>query len=279
MALNPFQMIFGGQDTQSTSVSTPTNLNPFTQSLQGTVNTLGNSPLPTYNGPLTGQMSGNENTLLGNLMTQQSQGGGAAGTNDYLSSVLQGNFMPGSPNGNPFLSGAITAAQRTTMNNLTDTLSRALPGYFTANGQMISPNNKGSGGSSAFDTAAALATQGAANAMGDIASNVSNNAYNTGISQMQGAAGLSQQEISNTINNLQAQSLPRMITELGIERGMSLYQTNLNGVLNLLQTLGGIAKPVIGNTTTSTSTGNQTPGILPDLTNLFKPSGNGGQQS
>lgn len=272
---NLFQDIFGG--SSSTSTSTPTNMNPFTSSLGGSVNTLGNSlagGLPQYTGQLAAPMSGNEGSTLATLMQQTGQGGGVAGTNDYLANVLKGNMMPGSPGGNPFLQSAITGAQRTTMDNLTQTLSRSLPGYFTANGQMISPNNNGQGGSSAFDYAASNATKGAANAMGDIAANMSNNAFNTGVQQQQGAAQLSQAEIGNTVQNLQAQALPRMIQQLGITNGLQLYQTNLSGVLNLLNTLGGIAKPVVGQD--SQSTGTQTPGILPDISQLLsavKPSG------
>lgn len=279
---NLFQDIFGGSTNNQQSTSTPTNMNPFTGSLGGSVNTLGNSlagGLPQYSGPLAAGMSGNEGSTLSTLMQQQGQGGGVAGTNNYLGGVLAGNMMPGSPGGNPFLQSAITGAQRTTMDNLNQTLSRSLPGYFTANGQMISPNNNGQGGSSAFDYAASNATKGAANAMGDIAANMSNNAFNTGVSQMQGAAQLSQQEVQSTIQNLQAQSLPRMIQQMGITNGLQLYQENLSGVLTLLNTIGGIAKPVVGQVGQSTGEATSTPGILPDISNLigsFNKGGGGG---
>lgn len=265
--------IFGGSTQSSTSTSTPTNMNPFTSSLGGSVNTLGTGlagGLPQYSGPLAAGMTGNEASTLGTLQGQVGQGGGVAGTNDYLSSVLGGNYLPGQSQANPFLNAAITGAQRTTMNNLSQTLSRSLPGYFTANGQMISPNNNGQGGSSAFDYAGALATQGAANAMGDIASNMSNSAYNTERGAQQQAVGLSQAEVSNTVQNLQAQALPRMIQQLGITNGLQLFQTNLSGMLQLLQTLGGISQPVIGNTQSSSSTGESSKGIFPDLFSPLK---------
>jgi hypothetical protein len=279
---NVFQDIFGGSTTNQQSTSTPSNLNPFTSSLGGATNTLGSTlagGLPQYNGALTAPITDNQTSLLNNLMTQNSQGGSAPGTNQYLQNVLSGNFMPGSSSGNPFLSASITAAQQPTINNLSQTLSRSLPGYFTANGQMLSPNNNGQGGSSAFDTAAALATQSAATTMGNIASTISSNAYNTGVQQMTAAAGLSQQEIQSTISNLNAQALPQMIQNLGISNGLQLYQENLSGVLNLLSTLGGISKPIIGNTTQSTGTTDQTNGILPDLTALFNPKGGGSGQA
>lgn len=294
--IDPFSAVFGGSNTSSTqqansnavsnsnsvSNSTPSNFNPFTGSLGGLVNNVASNGLPSYNGALTAPLSGNENSVLASLMQQQGQGGGVAGTNTYLQDVLAGKYMPGSVNGNPFLQQAITAAQQPTMNNLSSTLSRDLPGYFTANGQMISPNNNGQGGSSAFDTAAALATQSAATTMGNIASTISSGAYDQGIQQQTAAVSLSQQEVQNTVANLQAQSLPRMITDLGIQNGLSLFQTNLSGILQFLQTLGSTAQPVLGNTSNATgtsasnsqsnsnatSTADSTPGILPDISSL-----------
>lgn len=260
-----FNDIFGGGSTSSTSTSTPQNMNPFTGALQGAVTSLGTSlagGLPQYQGPLSAPMSGNESSMLGTLMGQT---GDATGRNQYLSDTMSGKYLPGQPGGNPFLQDAITAAQRTTMNNLTGTLTRDLPGRFTSAGQFNQANNNGQGGSSAFDMASALATRGAASAMGDIASNMSSTAYGQERQNQNAAVGLSQQEVQTSIANLQAQALPRMIQELGIERGMQLFQNNTQGILQLLQTLGGIAQPVIGNNQTSTSTGDTTKGILPDL--------------
>lgn len=263
-----FTQIFGGGSQQQSS--TPINMNPFTNSLYPQVNALASNlaanGIQKYNGPLYSPMGGNESDMLSQLMQMQSQGGGAPGTNDYLKNVLSGNYMPGKDN--PFLKDYITAAQRGTMNNLTETLSRTLPGYFTANGQMISPNDKGRGGSSAFDTAAALATQSAGKEMGDIATTMSGQAYDQERNRQQQAVGLSQQEVQNALGILQAQSLPRMIQELGIERGLALYQTNTTQLLQLLQTLGGLAAPVVASQ--GQASGSNTPGALAGGTNLLK---------
>lgn len=277
MAVNPFQMIFGGSDTSSTSTSTPQNMNPFTSALQPGITNMATglaaNGLPQYNGPLNAPMGGNEGNILGQLMQQQ---GGPTGRNQYLGDVMGGKYLPGQLGGNPFLQDAITAAQRTTMNNLTQTLTRDLPGRFTSAGQFNQANNNGQGGSSAFDMASALASRGAATAMGDIATNMSNQAFGQERQNQQQAVQLSQQEVQSSISNLQAQALPRMIQELGIERGMSLFQNNVQGILSLLQTLGGIAQPVVGNTQNSTSSGSSTPGIIPDMTALFAPKGKSG---
>lgn len=245
---------------QSTSQSTAQNFNPFTPLLGGNLTGLAQSlsgGLPTYSGQLFSPIGGNESDLLSKLMGMSNTG--VAGTQDYLQKVLAGNFLPGQAGSNPFLEAAITAAQRPTLQGLEDTLSRALPGYFTANGHMIAPNNQGQGGSSAFDTAAALATRGASQAIADIATKMSSDAYGAERTAQQQAVpmslGLTNQEVQSTVQNLQAQALPRMIQELGIERGLTLFQDNLKSLLQLLQTLGGITAPALGNVSASQSTG------------------------
>lgn len=69
---------------------------------------------------------------------------------------------------NPFAQAYIDQAQRQTMQNLEETLSRTLPGRFTQAGHIVQPQ-----GSSAFDRAAAIASRGATQEMGDIASRIS----------------------------------------------------------------------------------------------------------
>lgn len=278
------QNIFGGsnQSSQSTSTSTPSNytapglsaidnsslpaalqqlLQAFGGQASGAGNPIGNAT-PTTQAPLSSQ----EQSLLGTIGQQV---GPNTASSSWINSVLSGAQMPGQPGGNPFLSSAITAAQRPTMQNLTSTLSQALPGQFTAAGQFVNPNNTGSGGSSAFDTAAALASNGAANTMGDIAANVSNNAYNTGIQEQTAAAGLDQNEVNNTISALQASALPRLIQQNGLDQGLSLFQSQTSNLLSFLQSLGAIGAPTLANTTTSqsTGTGSSSKGIIPDLYN------------
>lgn len=279
MGLNLLQDLFGGSNTQTQSTSTPSNFNPFTTSLGGSVNTLGNNlagGLPQYNGNLAASLSPGANSILSSLMGMNSSGGSAGNTNSTLANLIGGGNLPGQPNTNPAISQAITAAQLPTMENLTQTLTKDLPGYFTANGQMIASPGGGNGGSSAFDSAAALATQSASNAMAQIAGNITGTALTSGEQQQTAALQLSQQEIQSSVSNLQAQALPQMIAQQGIQNGLQLFQENLQGMLQVLQTLGGIAQPVLGNTQQSTSNTESTGGIIPGVTNLFKSNGSGG---
>jgi hypothetical protein len=211
---------------------------------------------PSYGGPLTSPIGGNEQATL-DMLQKNTMNPNDRGAGDLLSSTINGNFLPGGPNGNPFLSAAIQAAQRPTLQGLTDTLSQALPGRFVANGQMIQPNSTNNGGSSAFDRAAAIATRGAADAIGNIATNMSYQGYNDERQRQAQAVdqsgSLTTQQVDNTIKNLQAQALPRLIQENGIDRGIQLFQQQTQSLLQLLQTLGAISAPALGQQSSSQS--------------------------
>lgn len=224
---------------------------------------------------------------------------GANATPESLTSfaqMLQGAAQqPGyqANEANPFLNAAIEAAQRPTIQALEETLSRTLPGRFTQAGQFTQPQ-----GSSAFDRAAAIATRGAGDALADIATNLSYATMEaergrqfeaqegararesealTGELQriFQGqqaerdrqneAAGLTSQvkaqEVDTLVKNLQAQALPRLIEEFGIERGMEVFNNRMNGLLSALGITAGVTQPTIAQQSKST----QKPNILPAL--------------
>jgi hypothetical protein len=195
-------------------------------------------------------MSANEQTLLSDLMGrgQQSQ--------DFINRTLSGEFLD---QGNPFMQQAISAAQRPTMQNLEETLSRALPGLFTRGGQMIQWNPEtGEGGSSAFQRAAAIASRGAADAMGDIATKMSYQGYDAERNRQNEAVGMDQTQTKVMMDTLNAQALPRLIEQMGIENGMKEYQDRINSVLQVLQSAAQMTQPTIGQQATSTSTGQGT---------------------
>lgn len=259
-----FEDIFGGGSNTSQSTSTPSNQNPFTSALQAPVTneatSLLQNGLPQYtpNSNLAAPITSAETSDLSNLQSMTAPNNSST---SYLNGVLAGNYLPGGSQQNPFLSAAVTAAQRGTMNDLNDTLSKSLPGQFLAAGQNTNPTN----GSSAFDTAGALYASRSAQSMADIATNMNNSAYTTERANQQQAVGLQQQEVQTTINNLQAQALPRLIQQYGIDEGLQQFQAQTSQLLQLLGTAGGIAAPVIGNTTQSTGTATQETGIVPAL--------------
>lgn len=249
---------------------------------------------------------------------------------------------------NPFLQSYIQAAQRPTQQALEETLSRTLPGRFTQAGQFVQP-----GSSSAFDRAAAIATRGAADALGDISTNISYQALEqargreaeslgaelarrgqqglqtqalgaqgglqaqqltadairqsqalgaqgglqtqaltaqaqqsqldralqslgigsqlatdqqgraltgaqtdlTGAQQQQIGSGVESQQIQNAIANLQAQALPRLIQDLGVERGIEAFNNNVNALLSSMGIAAGVTRPVVAQEGKSSSKG------------------------
>lgn len=259
---------------------------------------------------------------------------------------------------NPFSDAYINQAQRRTMENLEETLGRTLPGRFTQAGHIVQPQ-----GSSAFDRAAAIASRGATQEMGDIATRINyqsladaQNREATAMGQERGlrgeadartdlaiqnqldramqipgmeaqienlgantsqilgslpgqfadtalrlaqtrgqeaTTGLTQaqtgtqnqqtgkiaaetdltkaqtsgqdantdltrsqigtQEMDTMIKNLQAQALPRLIQDMGVERGMEAFNNQVNSLLSGLGIAAGVTRPVIGNESKSSS--------------------------
>jgi hypothetical protein len=186
-------------------------------------------------GQMVAPITAPEQQQLGAL---QNSGMGRQG---YLENVIGGQYLPGQQGSNPFLQAAIEAAQRPTLQGLTETLGRTLPGRFTQGGQFTQPN-----GSSAFDRAAAIATTGAANTMGDIATNMSSQNFEAERGRQQQAVQLGQQEVQTMVTNLQAQGLPRLIQDMGIERGLQEFNVRLNALMQALGLMGQTTRPVVG---------------------------------
>jgi hypothetical protein len=251
--------LFGGSSAEQQSTSTPIDMTPeafkklrepFSAELIKALQTGG----PQYDGPLVAGIGDREKTMLDQLMPQTGAGTSRFG---YLENVLKGNYLPGGQNENPFLDAAIRAAQRPTLQGLEETLSRSLPGRFTQAGQFTQPQ-----GSSAFDRAAGIATRGAADAIGDIATKMSAGVYESERDRQQQAVPLSRQEVDATISNLQAQALPRLIEDLGIERGLAMFQQQATQLLDILRLLGGVTAPTVANKGQSTASSESNKGIF-----------------
>lgn len=180
--------------------------------------------------PLVAPITSGEQSIVDKItQSATSPTGNTAQIDQYLKDVIGGNYLPGQEGNNPFLQAAIEAAQRPTLQGLEETLGRTLPGRFTLSGQQTQPR-----GSSAFDRAAALATGQTATALGDIASQISFGAYEGERGRQQEAVGLSQAQVDTTVKQLQAAALPRLIQDLGVERGLAEFQNRTEQLLKLL---------------------------------------------
>lgn len=203
--------------------------------------------IPAWQGPMAAGMSEGEQTMLTQLMQNQ-----MGGRNPLLERTMAGEFLPGQPGSNPFLQSAIEAAQRPTLQGLQETLDRTLPGRFALAGQTSAP-----GGSSAFDRHAAMAARDAGQTMADVASKMSFEGYESERGRQMEAVKLSQTEVDTMIKNLQAQALPRLIEDLGIERGMQEFQGRVNQLLQVLGTMTGAPMVSLGNQSQSSSKSSQ----------------------
>lgn len=269
--------LFGGSKSTQTQRSLPGDFTP--EEFKGLRPTLaaeihksiggGNN----YQGPYVAPITGTEQSVLADLMGMAGSGTPRQG---YLDQVIAGGFQGLNPAAtgamsNPFLDAAIRAAQRPTLEGLTETLTRDLPGRFTSAGQFVQPQ-----GSSAFDRAAAIATRGVSDTLGDIATNMSYQNYEAergrqfqGFENERGrqqeAVQLSRAEVDTAISNLQAQGLPRLIEDMGIERALATFKDQVNNLLGVLQLLGGVSGPTIANTTVGSAESTTQRGIIPGL--------------
>lgn len=248
--------LFGGSDSKQKSVpvdTTPRELRalrgPFVSTLTNLFQTGGG---PEFQGPLVADLTPNEAAVLQQLMQS------GMGRQGLIEDTIAGRFLPGQEGANPFLQAAIEAAQRPTLQGLEEVLSRTLPGRFTQAGQFIQPQ-----GSSAFDRAAAIASRGAADALADIATNMSFGAFESERNRQQQAIQLGQQEVDTMIKNLQAQGLPRLIEDLGIERGLQEFQRRSETLIKALAIAAGAPIATQGNVQTATASSQQ--GIIPGL--------------
>ncbi len=156
---------------------------------------------------------------------------------NLLTQTLQGNFL--SPESNPFLAAQIAGAQRPLIQQFQDVAMPRLQGAFTAAGQRTQP-----GGSSAFDRAAALATRGLFDSLGDISTKLTGQNFQAErarqVEAVTQSSQLRGQEVQNTIQSLQAAALPRLIEQFGIDRGLEEFNSRMNIILQAIQLAQGL---------------------------------------
>lgn len=204
---------------------------PVSDVLQGLIGTSAEvgGGTPSGESIFTAPITGPESQLVGRLGTENPLLGATQG---LLGDTLGGQFLD--PRSNPFLLDTIRNAQRSVIEGFQDVALPRFQRRFAAAGQNVGP-----GGSSAFDRAAAIATRGLTNTLGDIATNISSQNFQAergrqtqAISQ---ASELSTSEVNNTINRLQAVALPRLIEQFGINQGTQEFNRRIE---ILLQALG-----------------------------------------
>lgn len=233
-----------------------------------------------YSGQLTAGLTQREGAGLG-VLQQAALDPTRLG---LIQNTLAGNYLPGSPGGNPFLDAAIQAAQRPTAEALQYAVGRQIPGMFAAAGQQVG-QGVGRGGSTAKDLNVIRAAETGGRALGDIATNMSNANYQFERGLQQGAIGLGQQDIGAMIANIQAQGIPRAIEDQGITRAIALGQQGIGNWLQGLQIAQALPLQTTGNVSQGTAVGAQpnlltglfgTQGAIPGLNAALAPTINQG---
>lgn len=208
---------------------------------QSIVDLINKGGLPEATGPFTVQPTDAEKFFLNRIADIgggpnefQQQG------RDLLSKTIQGDFLQN----NPFLEGAINAATRPVIDRFNEVTLPGVISQFKNAGQTIR-NDPNRVGSSAFLNQVRLADKDLINAVGDISSNLSFQNFNQERSR-QAQAGLAAEEITsreldNAVKSLQSLQLPRLIEQLGVDRGLEEFRRRTESLLQLLQLGGGIA--------------------------------------
>jgi hypothetical protein len=157
------------------------------------------------------------------------------GAENELTKTLGGGYL--SPEANPFLAAMIQTAQRPVTNAFNDVVVPNLLSRFTGGGQEVQGQ-----GSSAFASQARQAGQGYLDTLADIGVKIAGPAYGAererqfqGIAQ---AGQLSTDQLNRMSETLKAVSLPQLVQDLGIERGMTEFNRRFDALLEVLRLAG-----------------------------------------
>lgn len=239
-----------------------------------------------------------QQNLLRELISGQQVGQGPAFQNQGIDiQGIQGGVQQGQEN--PFLQQAIAAAQRPLIQEFENIVAPALRAQFTQAGQQIQGT-----GSSPFNEAAAQAQTGLANALGDISGRLAFQDFaqrqalqSDEFQQLRGlmteqeaiqkrlqseefqrdrqrqldavsqAQGVDRAQLENLIAGLEAQALPRLVEQFGIDRGLEEFRRRQGQLLQAIQSAGALASPtpVVLSSSTSSGTSTTSPGLLGGL--------------
>ncbi len=268
--------LFGGSEQDQSSSSRPIDVTPgpFKGLRQPIADVIGSllggqafAGLPVSAPTGVASLGTGENAFLAAL-NQFSQPTALQGqARDLLSSTISGRFLD--PASNPFLQATIQAAQRPVIEAFRDVALPRLQGQFTAGGHRIQPE-----GSSAFDNAAAIATRGLTNALGDISTNISGQNFQAERGRQatatQQVEQLTAQDLTNTVQGLQAAALPRLIEQFGIDQGVQEFNRRIQTILQAISLAAGLPVSAFGQQSQGQGSGTSTGGIIPGLSGFVR---------
>ncbi len=241
-----------------TTQGTAAGANPFNPAaLLSSVNP---GPANNYVAPITPAQTGIISQIVNSVQPGANPLMDAA--NAQLLKTVNGGYLPGQPGANPFLDAAIKAAQYNTQRQFQDTVVPGLLSRYTGGNQEVQGQ-----GSSAFATEANQAALDYEQTQAGTAASMQSGAYTAERQNQIAAIAQSNQVTNDQLNRFisagQAAALPQLVADLGIQRGLQQYNTNVNNILEILRIAGGLSSPTIASTATSSS--NASPGVLGDL--------------
>jgi hypothetical protein len=242
----------GGESRQEARDLTPAEFQGLRPSVANVFSTLlgfGEGPgdlsgIPQFEGDLAAGIAPGEEQMLAQLMGLFGQPGGRE---DLLQRTMAGEFVPTDPMADPFMSGAIQAGLAPFERMAEQFMGRQLPAAALGVGQQVGPGASAAASRFGGEVLTDIAQRGA-----ETAAQFAFQGREMERQRQMEAIPLSQQEVQTTIQNLQAQALPRMIQELGIERGIQQFQTSISALIQALQLAGGVTSPTLGQFGTST---------------------------
>lgn len=220
--------------------TTPEEFRRLRGSVAGSLEGLLEGGGPRAPGPFVAGLTEGEQDLLGRTREQAKPSQASQMATQQLSNTLGGDFL--SPESNPFLQGTIKAAQRPVIEEFENQVMPRLRSKFTQAGQFIQPE-----GSSPFDQAAAEAVGGLTRELGDISSEIAGQNFQAERGRQMQASQLAPQidraQLDQLVKGMEAQALPRMIQQMGIDRGLEEFRRRMDVLLSSIQTAGGLASP------------------------------------
>lgn len=188
---------------------------------------------------LTAPMGAEEQAALQKILGYRQPFTGTP-SQEMLNATVRGDYL--TPDSNPFLSDYISMVQRGVGEQFDEQelLDRAM---FSRAGHTLQE-------SSPFSRARAIATRGYANALGDVGTRIAGQSYEAERARQLQAASqigqLSEAEFGQVQQQLEASALPRLIEEMGIERGQEVFNERMGMVREIFQIAAQLSDVTVG---------------------------------
>lgn len=239
--------LFGSEGAPAEAVdTTPQEFRDLREPVSSTLrNLIQSGGGQTFGGPFAASPTPEESQILSDAFGAATQSGLTDEARQNLSRTIQGDFL--SPESNPFLQETIQAAQRPVVEQFQDVTLPRLRGQFTQAGQFVQgrPGSE-EGMSSPFDEAVSRASRSAVNELGDISTNITSQNFQQERQRQASAAEAAPQferaELDRLVQGLQTQALPRMVEQMGIDRGLEEFRRRMDTLLQAIGISGDLSQ-------------------------------------